>query len=280
MLENVKAGLNSQWFRTTRYFILKELEGTGQAKGVIDDRSKERAIASILGSLDGAVEVFTADNDQEGLKAAAELFLMAYVKIGNSALLDAYTDVCERAGMAEEGITESFVKAGDEANQIDISVMLYSRAGAKEKLVETSGRALGFYLEANELDLDSRSRLFDYIVQAYKSAGDEESLLQAGDKALESQIQNRRFSHDKEWVLDAQKAYEAAVDKGRLAKLGDQYVNLYLKERLETWLDKAVVVYKEAEVDFAARLGRLADRLAEKGHTGMADIVRGKAGAS
>ena len=277
MLETVRVGLNSQWFRT-RYAILKEFETTGQTGGVIDDRSKERAIASILGSLERAAEIFAANNDQEGLRAAADLFLMAYMKIGRSALLDSYMDVCAKAGMVEEEITGKIVEAADRANQIDIAVTLYSKAGAKEKLIGAGHRALSLYLEADEMDMNSRSRLFDYVVEAYRSADDKESLNQAGDKALKSQIEGRCLSRDKEWVLDAQKAYEAAGDKGKLTALGNQYVNLYLKEGLETWLDKAIVVYKTAEVDFASRLGKLADRVEEKGRSGMADTMRRKAG--
>ena len=92
MLKNVKAGLNSQWFRS-KYTILKEFEGGGHKRGIIDDSSKQRAIGSILGSLDGAIEAFSADNDAGGLKEAAALALKAYVKIGNPRLLDTYTEV-------------------------------------------------------------------------------------------------------------------------------------------------------------------------------------------
>ena len=281
MLETVRTGLNSQWFRA-KYAILKEFETTGQTGGVIKDdtrKSKERAIASVLGSLEEAAEVFAADNDQEGLRAAADLFLMAYMKLGKRALLDSHADVCTKAGMTKEEITDKLVEAADGSNQIDIAVTLYSKAEAKEKLVEAGHRALSLYLEADEMDMNSRSRLFDYVVEAYRSADDKESLSQAGDKALKSQMEGQRLSRDKEWVLDAQKACEAADDKDKLAALGNQYVNLYLKEGLETWLDKAIVVYKKAEVDFASKLGKLADRVEEKGREGMADTMRRKAGS-
>jgi len=277
MLETVRTGLNSQWFMT-KYSILKELEDAGETGGIIDDKSKERAIASILGTLEGAVEVFAADNDQEGLKTAADLLLMAYMKIGRPALLDSYMDVCVKAGMVKEEITSKLVEAAGRSNQIDIAVNLYSKAGAKEKLIGAGHKAMSLYLEADRMDMKSRSRLFDYVVEAYRSADDKESLIQAGDKALKVQIEGRRLSRDKEWVLDAQKAYQVADDKDRLTALGDQYVNLYLKEGLETWLDKAIAVYKVAEVDFASKLGKIADRIEEKGHSEVADTIRRKAG--
>ena len=278
MLEAARVGLNSQWFRSKGFSILKEFESKGQTRGLIDDKSKERAIASIIGSIEGAAEAFAADNDQEGIEATADLFLRAYVKMGKATLLDSYMDICAKAGMTEEEITGKFLEAADSSNQIDIAVTLYSKARVKEKLIGAGNRALNLYLEANEMDMNSRSRLFDYVVEAYRAANDEESLVQAGDKALKSQIESRRLSRDREWVLDAQKAYEAADGKDRLAKLGDQYVNLYLKEGLETWLDKAVVVYEKAEADFASKLGKLADRVEEKGRAGMADTIRRKAG--
>jgi hypothetical protein len=278
MLEAARVGLNSQWFRSKGFSILKEFEGKGQARRIIDDRSKERAIASVIGSLEGAAEAFAANNDQEGLEATAGLLLRAYVKMGRATLLDSYMDVCTKANMTEEEITSKILEAADSSNQIDIAVTLYSKAGVKEKLVGAGNRALNLYLEANEMDMDSRSRLFDYVVEAYRAADDGGSLARAGDKALENQMGGRRLSRGKEWVLDAQKAYEAADDRDRLAKLGDQYVNLYLKEGLETWLDKAVVVYEKAEADFASKLGKLADRVEEKGRAGMADTIRRKAG--
>jgi len=278
MLKTATTGLNSQWFRGKKYFVLKELEGAGQKRGVIDDKSKERAITSILGSLEGAVEAFAADNDQEGLKDTGNLFLTAYSKIGDHVLLDRYVDVCAMAGVTEDEIVAKIVETANETSQIDIAVTLYSRAKAREKLIGTGNRALKLYLEVSDMDMNSRSRLFHYVVEAYATAEDKESLIQAGDKALKNQMESHRISREKEWVFDAQKAYEAAGDKDKLAKLADQYVNLYLKEGLETWLDKAVVVYKEAEVDFSAKLNRLADKVEEKGRAGMADTMRGKAG--
>jgi len=277
MLKNVQTGLNSQWFRS-KYAILKEFEGTGQARGVIDDTSKQRAIASTLGSLDGAIEAFTADDDRDGLKETADLALTAYVKIGNPTILDTYTEVCTKVGMSEEEITEKILEAADASKQIDIAVNLYSRAGAKEKLIGVGNKALSLYLEASELDAKSRSRLFDYVVMAYGSADDKESLLQAGDKALKNQIENRRLPRDKESVLDAQLAYEKCGHKDKLTSLGNQYVNLYLKEGLEMWLDKAITVYEKAEIDVASKLGNLADKVEEKGRSGMADTMRRKAG--
>ncbi len=276
MLETVRTGLNSQWFRSSRYSILKEFEGADQRKGLIEDKSRERAIASILGSLGRAIDTFTADKDQEGLKDAADLLLMAYTKLGDSTLVDKYTDVCAEAGMTEEEITERLLEAADGSNQIDIAITLYSKAGVKERLIGAGNRALGLYLESDDMDVNVRSRLFDYVVEAYRCAGDKEFLIQAGDKALKSQIEGRRLSREKEWVLDAQKAYEAAEDKARLARLADQYVNLYLKEGLETWLDKAIVVYEEAEEDYASKFRRLADRVEEKGRSGIADTLRRK----
>ncbi len=277
MLKNVTAGLNSQWFRS-KYVILKEFEGGGQKRGVIDDSSKQRAIGSILGSLDGAIEAFVADNDTEGLKEAADLALKAYVKIGTPTLLDTYTEVCTKVGISEEEITGKLLETADASKQIDIAVILYSKTGNKEKLTRLGNRALSLYLEGSELDMKSRSRLFDYVIEAYKSADDIESLIQAGDKALKNQIENRRLSRDKESVLDAQKAYEAADDKVKLISLGNQYVNLYLKEGLETWLDKAIAVYEKTDVDVASKLGKLADKVEEKGRSGMADTMRRKVG--
>ena len=277
MLKNVKAGLNSQWFRS-KYAILKEFEEGEQKRGVLDDSSKQRAIGSILRSLDDAIEAFSADNDEEGLKEAADLALKAYVKIGNPTLLDTYTEVCTKAGISEEEITRKFLETADASKQIDIAVNLYSKTGNKEKLTRLGNRALSLYLEISELDIKSRSRLFDYVIEAYRSADDIESLTQAGDKALKNQIENRRLSRDKESVLDAQKAYEAVDNKGKLASLGNQYVNLYLKEGLESWLDKAIVVYEKADVDVASKLGNLADKVEEKGRAGMADTMRRKVG--
>ena len=278
MLETVRTGLNSQWFRSQRYSILKEFEGAERKRGVIDDRSKERATASILGSLEGAVEIFSNENDQEGLRSTAELFLTAYTKMGDPELLDRHAEICAKAGMAEEEITGKLVEVADGANQIDIAVTLYARAGATEKLMGMGNRALSLYLETSEMDMNSRSRLFDYIVEAYKTANDKDALIQAGDKALKNQIEGRRLSRDEEWVLDAQKAYQAADDKAKLAKLADQYVNLYLKEGLEIWLDKAIVAYEEAEIDSSARLIDLAAKVEGKGRSGMADTMRRKAG--
>lgn len=278
MLETVRTGLNSQWFRAQRYSVLKELEGAAQKKGVLDDTSRERAIASILGSLEGATETFSSENDQDGLKDAAELFLTAYTKIGTPALLDRYVDVCAETGMTEEEINAALVEAGDGANQTDIAVTIYEKAKATEKLVEAGDKALNLYLEPNDMDMNTRSRLFDYVVEAYKASDNRDALIEAGDRALESQIKARRISHEEDWVLDAQKAYEAVDDKGKLSKLADQYVNLYLKEKLETWLDKAIVVYEEAGVDSSARLCSLADKIEERGRAGMADTMRRKAG--
>ena len=55
-------------------------------------------------------------------------------------------------------------------------------------------------------------------------------------------------------------------------------MNLYLKERLESWLDKAIVVYEEAGVDSSARLCDLADKIEARGRAGIADTMRRKAG--
>ena len=278
MLKTVTAGLDSQWFRPKKFSILKELDGVGQKRGVIDDSSRERAIASILGSLEGATEMFASENDQEGLKEAADLFLMAYAKMGDPALLDRYVDVCAKAGCSETEVTKNLMETADEAGQIDIAVTLYSKAKATEKLTGAGNRALSLYLEASDMDMESRSRLFHYVVEAYKAAGNEELLIQAGDKALKNQIDGRRLSREEDWVLDAQEAYEAAGDKGKLAKFADQYVNIYLKEGLEIWLDKAIVVYELAEVDVPAKLGNLADKIEERGRSGMADTMRRKVG--
>lgn len=278
MFQTVRTGLNSQWFSPKKYSILKELEGGDQKRGVIADTSRDRAIASILASLEGATELFATEDDQDGLKNAADLFLTAFTKIGDPALLDRYAEVCAKAGMSEDEVTERLLETAGGASQIDIAVTLYSKAGDSEKLTGVGNKALNVYLEADEMDMASRSRLFHYVVEAYRAAGDQELLIQAGDKALKNQIDSRRLSREKDWVFDAQEAYEAAGDKGKLSKLADQCVNLYLKERLETWLDKAIVVYEKAGVDSAARLGMLADKVEEKGQAAMADTMRRKAG--
>ncbi len=278
LLERVRTGRNAQWFRSQKHSVLKELEGTQQKRGVLDDSSKERAVVSILGSLEGAAEAFLSENDQEGLRDAAELFLTAYTKTGNAGLLDRHADVCAKSGMTEEEIIGKLVEAADGANQIDIIVTLYAKAGATENLRIAGNRGLNLYLEVNDIDMNSRSRLFDYVVEAYKAANDKDALIQAGDKALKNQMEARRLSREKDWVLDAHKAYRAADDKAKLSKLADQYVNLYLKEGLETWLDKAIVAYEEADIDSSARLSNLADKIEERGRAGMADTMRRKAG--
>jgi len=280
MIKTVKAGLNSQWFRPTKFSILKEFEGQTQKKGIIDDSSKQRAIGSVLGSLESAIEAFTAEDDKEGLKESADLCLDAYAKIGNPAILEKYTTVCVKADISEEESIQKIIEKADKSRQIDIAVTLYTKSGNKNKLTGVGDRALNLYLETNELNMESRSRLFDYIVEAYKSAGNKESLIEAGNKALKSQIDGRCLGRTKDWVFDAQKAYEAAEAKKELAKLGNQYVNLYLKEGLETWLNKAIVVYKQAEVDFVAKFENLADRLEEKDRAGMADTMRRKAASA
>jgi len=281
MVRTVTLGLNSQWFRPTRFSILKEFEGQqSQKRGVIDDSSKQRAISSVLGSLEGAIKAFTDDDDQESLKEVAYLCVTAYTKIGRPALLDTYIEVCVKAGIPEEERMQKLVDEADKSRQIDIMVTLYHKAGAKEKLKGAGDRALSLYLDTDELDMKSRTRLFDYVVEAYKSTDNREALIEAGDKALKNQIDGRRLGRDKEWVFDAQKAYEAADAKNELAKLGNQYVNLYLKEGLETWLDKAIVVYEQGGVDFVAKLNNLADKVEEKGREGMADTMRRKAALS
>lgn len=277
LLETVRTGLNSQWFRGKKYSILKELEGGDQKKGVIDDTSRERAIGSILGSLERAVETFSAGDDQEGLRDCAAYFLDAYAKIGDTALLERYVEVCSQSGMEETEIKLKLVEAADKAGQFDVIVTLYTRAAAREKLIDAGHRALNVYLEVSEIDMTSRTRLFHYVVEAYKSANDIESLILAGDRSLKYQIDGLRISREKDWLLDAQMAYKAAQDNDKLTKLANQYVNLYLKEGLETWLDKAIVVYEDAGVDPAAKLRNLADKLEERGRTGMADTMRRKA---
>jgi hypothetical protein len=275
-LESVRAGLNSSWFRT-RYAILKEFEEVSKSRGLIDDKSKERAIASILGSLEGAIDAFETDNDQEGLKDAADMALMSYIKIGKINIIDTFIDVCKKVGMTDEEISQKLKETADKSNQIDIMVNLYSKAGDRDGLIESGNKALGLYLEVTDLGMESRSRLFDYVIKAYKAADDKESLIQAGDKALKDQIEEKRLSRDKDWILDAQKAYEAAEDKDGLTKLGNQYLNLYLREGLDTWLNKAIDVYKKAEVDFVSKLNNLAEKLEEKGHAEISAILRSKA---
>ncbi|MBD3181110.1 hypothetical protein GF312_02390 [Candidatus Poribacteria bacterium] len=277
LLKNVESGLNSQWFVTKKFEILKELEGAGQAKGLIEDKGKERAITSTMGSLKSAIEAFESSNDKEGLKQTADLALLAYSRIGNSEILDIYDEVCEKAEITEAQKKEKLIEMGDKSSQVDIEVNLYSKAEAKDKLIETGNKAMNLYLEASELDMKSRSRLFDYIVKAYKNAGDREALIQAGDQALKNQIDTSRLSHEEDWVLDAQKAYEAADDKDKLSRLGNQYVNLYLQERIEVWLDKAIPVYEKAGINAAEKMNNLADKLEEKGHSSMADTMRRKA---
>ncbi len=274
LLETARAGLNSQWFESSKRSILKELETTDSKRGIVDDKTKERAVTSILNSLEGAVEAITVDGDQESLKEASDLLLTAYVKIGKPGLLDTYMDVCVKAGMTKDEINEKLTTTANSAGHIDIAINLYAKAEDKERLILAGNKALNLYLEEKGMDIKSRGRLFEYVVKAYKMADARESLIQAGEKVLKEQVESHHFSHDKDWVFDAQKAYEAADDKESLAKLGDQYVNLYLKEGLEIWLDKGVAVYKESETDYASKLGKLADRLVEKGHSEMADTIR------
>lgn len=276
LLESARAGLNSQWFESPKHSILKELEATDTKRGVVDDRTKDRAVTSVISSLENALAALSASGDQEGLKEAADLLLTAYVKIGKSGLLDTYMETYVKAGMTEDEIKNKLTVAANSTSQIDIAVNLYAKIGDKEKLTLLGNRALNLYLESKEMDMKSRTRLFDYVVKAYNTAENKAALIQAGEKALKDQMDNRRFSHEEDWVLDAQKAFETADDKESLAKLGDQYVNLYLKEGLETWLDKGVAVYKKSGTDYASKLENLANRIQEKGHPEMADIIRQK----
>ena len=276
LLERANASLNSQWFRSKKFTILKEFEAAPKSHGLVEDKGRERAIASTLGYLEGAVAAFAGEDDQAGLKSTADMFLLAYTKIGDPELLDRYIEVCKEASMSEDEITQRLIQAADETQHIDIAVTLYSRSGLKEKTVDAGKRALELYLTAEELDMKSRSRIFDFVVEAFKSAGEKDLLSEAGDKALKAQIDGHHLSHDKDWILDAQKAYEAADDKDKLAELGNQYVDLYLKERMEVWLDKAIPVYKEGAVDPVAKLSNLADKLEKRGYAGMADTMRGK----
>jgi hypothetical protein len=276
MLKDADSGLNSEWFNPKKYSILKELEGIDKTKSLIDDKSRDNVIASILDLLEKSYESFSTEGDQEGLKTVADMFLTAYLKIGNSAILDRYIEVCEKIGMTKDEMTEKLVAAANSCNHLDIAVKLYSKAGIKEKLVELGNKALSLYLESKEMDMNTKSKLFDYLVEAYKSADDMGLLVQAGDKALKYQIEGRHLLREKEWVLDAQKAYEAAKDKDKLTHVGDQYVNLYLKEGMDIWLDKAIPVYKEAGVDFISKFNNLADKVEEKGHAEIADDFRRK----
>lgn len=274
LLETARAGLNSQWFESSKRSILKELETTDSRRGIVDDKTKERAVTSILNSLEGAVEAITANGIQESLKEAADLLLVAYLKIGKPGLLDTYMDISAKAGMTKDEIKEKLITTANSTGHIDIAINLYAKSEDKERLISSGNKALNLYLEDKELDIKAKGRLFEYVVKAYKMADAKESLIQAGEKALKEQVEGHNFSHDKDWVFDAQKAYEAADDKESLAKLGDQYVNLYLKEGLEIWLDKGVAVYKESGIDYASKLGKLADRLVEKGHSEMADTIK------
>lgn len=274
LLERANAGLNSEWFRIQKYSIIKELEGADKTKSIIDDKSKENVISSIIDSLESAYELFNADNDTEGLIHTANMFLTAYLKIGNPSLLDRYLEICQRAGISQEEITKRLILSADECNHVDLAVLLYIKASAKDKLIEFGNKALNLYLESKDIDMKTKSRLFDYIIEAYKSANNKDLLISAGDKALKYQIEGRYLIRDKDFILDAQKAYEAAENKPKLAELGDQYVNLYLKEGLEIWLDKSVDVYKKADVDYIAKFNNLADKITERGHAEVADTLR------
>ncbi len=274
MLERASAGLNSEWFKIQKYSVIKELEGVDKTKGIIDDKSKENVISSIINSLESAYESFNADNDIEGLVNSANMFLNAYLKIGKPSLLDRYMEICERAGISKEEVTKKLISTADECNHVDLAVSLYTKASAKDKLVEIGNKALNLYLESREMDMKTKSRLFDYIVEAYKSADNKDLLISAGDKALKYQLEGRHLVRDKDWILDAQKAYESAENKSKLAELGDQYVNLYLKEGLEIWLDKSVDVYKKADVDYITKFNNLADKITERGHAEVADTLR------
>lgn len=274
MLERASAGLNSEWFRIQKYSVLKELEGVDKTKSIIDDKSKENVISSIINSLESAYESFANDNDNEGLINTANMFLTAYLKIGKPSLLDRYIEIFEKVGITKEEIAKKLISTADGCNHVDIAVLLYKKADAKDKLIEIGNRALHLYLESKEIDVKTKSRLFDYIVDAFKSADDKGLLVSAGDKVLKYQIEGRYLIRDKDFILDAQKAYSAAEDKVKLAELGDQYVNLYLKEGLEIWLDKSVDVYKKADVDYISKFNNLADKITERGHAEVADTLR------
>jgi len=276
LLKDAETGLNSEWFKTQRYSVLKELEGVDKTKSIIDDKGRDSVIASVLDLLEKAYESLTTEGDQEGLRLVADTFLIAYVKMGKSVILDRYMEISEKIRMTKDEITEKLISAGNISNHVDLAVKLYSRAESKDKLVDIGNKALSIYLGSKEMDMDTKSKLFDYVVEAYKSADDMEKLIDAGDKALKIELESRQFLRDKGWVLDAQKAYESANDKGKLAQIGDQYVNLYLKEGIEIWLDKAITVYKESEIDFVGKFKNLADKIEAKGHVEIADTFRRK----
>jgi hypothetical protein len=276
LLKDAETGLNSEWFKTQKYSVLKELEGVDKTKGIVDDRGRDTVIASILDLLERSYESLTNEGDQEGLKAVADGFLTAYVKMGKPVILDRYMEISEKIGMTKDEITEKLVSAGNTCNHIDLAVNLYSRAGSKDKLIEIGDKSLSIYLGSKEMDIDTKSKLFNYVVNAYKSADNVDKLIEAGDKALKIEMEGRQFLRDKDWVLDAQKAYESANDKTKLAQIGDQYVNLYLKEGMDIWLDKAITVYKESDIDFVGKFKSLADKIEEKGHIEIADTFRRK----
>ena len=277
MLKQANAGLNSEWFVVKKYSVLKESELEEKAKGMVEDKGHENVVVSVINSLEGASESLSEEGDEEGLREVADMFLTAYMKIGNANLLDRYVEVCQELKMTEDEINEKLVSTGDECHYVDLTVNLYSKANAKEKLLDIAKRTMDIYLESGDIDINTKSRLFDYIVEAYKSADNMEMLIEAGDKALKSQIEGRHLVREKDWILDAQKAYEAAGDKDKLTHLADQYVNLYLKEGMGLWLDKSIPVYKEIGVDYAEKFNHLADKIEEKGHIEIADTFRSKA---
>jgi len=276
LLKDAETGLNSEWFKTQKYSVLKELEGVDKTKGIVDDKGRDTVIASILDLLERAYESLTNEGDQEGLKAVADGFLTAYVKIGKPVILDRYIEISEKIGMTKDEIAEKLVSAGNTCNHVDLAVNLYSRAESKDKLIEIGDKSLSIYLGSKEMDIDTKSKLFNYVVEAYKSADNVDKLIEAGDKALKIEMEGRQFLRDKDWVLDAQKAYESANDRSKLAQIGDQYVNLYLKEGMDIWLDKAITVYRESDIDFVGKFKNLADKIEEKGHVEIADTFRRK----
>jgi len=88
LLKDAEAGLDSEWFNPKHYSILKELENTDKGKSLVDDKSKDNVIASIINSLESAADSFVSENDLEGLKSTASMLLKAYVKMGRLILLD------------------------------------------------------------------------------------------------------------------------------------------------------------------------------------------------
>jgi len=103
-----------------------------------------------IDAADDEEESLGEEGDEEGLREVADMFLTAYMKIGNANLLDRYVEVCQELKMTEDEINEKLVSTGDECHYVDLTVNLYSKADAKEKLLDIAKRTMDIYLESGD----------------------------------------------------------------------------------------------------------------------------------